>query len=77
MALTDDIIGAIELHSVKQVRGALDHGLDPNARIKGRSLVNWLTEMYSRGPGFARCLQVLLDRGAVLDDPVSGASSAE
>jgi len=70
MALSDDIIGAFEGHSVKQVRAALDRGLDPNARVKGRSLVNWLTEMYSRGPGFARCLQVLLDRGAVLDDPV-------
>lgn len=70
MALIDDIIGAFELHSVDEVRAALDRGLDPRAQDRGRSLVNWLTEMYSRGPGFAPCLQLLLERGAVLDDPV-------
>ena len=65
-----DILVAFELHSVDQVRAALDSGLDPCASIRGKSLVNWLTEMYSRGDNFAPCLRLLLDRGAVLDDPV-------
>src|SRR5215831_4562738 len=65
-----DIVVAIELHSVEQIREALDAGVDPRAPIRGRSPVNWLTEMYSRGDNFPKCLQLLLDRGAVLDDPV-------
>ncbi len=49
---------------------ALDAGLDAQTRIRGKSLVNWLTEMYSRGENFAKCLRLLVDRGAVLNDPV-------
>jgi hypothetical protein len=64
------ILGAIEEHSVDQLRAALDAGLDARAEVKGKPLVHWLTEMYSRGDGFSTCLRLLLDRGAVLDDPV-------
>ena len=67
----DDIIVAFELHSVEGVRAALDAGVDPGAPIRGKSPVSWLTEMYSRGDNFPKCLQLLLDRGAVLDDPVA------
>lgn len=42
-----DILDAIELHSVEQIRTTLEAGLDPRTRIEGKSLVNWLTEMYS------------------------------
>lgn len=66
----DDILCALELHAVEPLRVALDAGLDPNGRIRGKSIVNWLTEMYSRGDNFRVCLRLLLDRGAVLDDPV-------
>jgi ankyrin repeat protein len=66
----DDILVAIELHSVEQIGAALDAGVDPRAPIRDKSLVNWLTEMYSRGDDFSQCLRLLLDRGAVLDDPV-------
>jgi hypothetical protein len=66
----DDILVAIELHSVDQIRRALDGGLNPRALIQGKSLVTWLTEMYSRGDDFPKCLRLLLDRGAVLDDPL-------
>jgi hypothetical protein len=65
-----DILVALELHSVDQIRAALDAGLDPQAQVRCKSLVNWLTEMYSRGDEFPHCLRLLLDRGAVLDDPV-------
>lgn len=66
----DDILGALEVHSVDQLRAALDSGVDPNGRIRGKPIVHWLTEMYSRGDNFRVCLRLLLDRGAVLDDPV-------
>lgn len=65
-----DIVTACELHSVEQIRDALDAGLDPNALVRGKSSVTWLTEMYSRGENFPKCLRLLLDRGGVLDDPV-------
>lgn len=66
----NDIVVAIELHSVEQIQEALDAGVDARAPIRGKSPVTWLTEMYSRGDNFPKCLQLLLDRGAALDDPV-------
>ena len=66
----NDILEAIELHASDRIRAALENGLNSRTVIRGRSLVTWLTEMYSRGDGFAECLRVFLDHGAVLDDPV-------
>jgi len=65
-----DLLIAFELHSVEQIRAALDNGVDVRAPMRGKSPVNWLTEMYSRGDNFPKCLRLMLDRGAVLDDPV-------
>jgi hypothetical protein len=62
------ILGAFETHSVDEIRALLDAGLDVHAPIKGKSVVNSLTEMYSRSDAFPDCLRLLLDRGAVLDD---------
>jgi len=70
MTTTDDLLGAFELHSVDGIRAVLDAGLDLRAPVRGKSAVNWLTEMYSRSDDFPACLRLLLDRGAVLDDPV-------
>ena len=69
MADTDDLLIAFELHSAEQIRDILDAGLDPRAPIRGKSPVNWLLEMYARSAAFPPCLQLMLDRGAVLDDP--------
>jgi ankyrin repeat protein len=65
-----DILVAFEVHSLENIRAALDAGLDPRAPLRGKPLVHWLTEMYSRGDNFSKCLRLLLDRGAELDDPV-------
>ena len=70
MADADDLLIAFELHSVEQIRTVLDAGLDPRAPIRGKSPVNWLTEMYSRSNAFPECLRLMLARGAVLDDPL-------
>jgi hypothetical protein len=65
----DDLIGAFELHSVDHIRAALDAGLDVRAPIRGKPPIAWLTEMYTRSSAFPDCLRLLLDRGAVLEDP--------
>jgi len=65
-----DILVAFELLSPDQIRAALDAGIDPQTPIRGKLPINWLTEMYSRSDDFPKCLRILLDRGAVLDDPV-------
>jgi ankyrin repeat protein len=64
-----DLLVAFETHSVSKIKKILDAGLDAESVIKGRSLVNNLTVMYARSDDFPACLRLLLDRGAVLDDP--------
>jgi ankyrin repeat protein len=64
-----DLLVAFETHDVSTIRKILDAGFDARAVIKGRSLVNNLTVMYARSDDFPACLRLLLDRGAVLDDP--------
>ena len=70
MATNDELLTAFELHSADGIRSILDAGFDLRAPIRGKSPVSWLTEMYSRSPNFPECLRILLDRGAVLDDPL-------
>jgi len=65
----EELLVAFELHSVERIRAALDAGLDVRAPVRGKSLVNWLTEMYTRSDRFPGCLRLLIERGAVLDDP--------
>ena len=64
-----DLLCAFEVHSVQEIRAILDAGFDVHQPIKGKSIVNSLIEMYSRSDQFPACLRLLLDRGAVLDDP--------
>jgi hypothetical protein len=65
-----ELLIAFELHSVEQIQAVLDAGFDVQSTILGKSPVTWLTEMYSRSDSFPACLKLLLDRGAVLEDPV-------
>jgi len=67
-----NLLGAIEVHSVDEIRRILDEGFDVRALIKGKSVVAHLTEMYSRSDDFSDCLRLLLERGAQLDDPRIG-----
>jgi hypothetical protein len=66
----DELLVAFELHSVERIRAALDAGLDVRAPVADRSVVNSLIEMYTRSDRFSDCLRLLLERGAVLDDPL-------
>lgn len=65
-----ELLSAFETHAPARVRAVLDAGFDVNAPIDGKSPVNHLIEMYFRSDAFPACLRLLLERGAVLDDPV-------
>jgi hypothetical protein len=67
--LEDLFIGACETHAVDDLRAAVAGGLDPRAPIRGKSAMQWLTEMYARSDRFPLCVRLLLERGARLDDP--------
>lgn len=67
--LGEAFVGATEIHDLDRMRSLLDAGLSPRAKVRGKTLVRWLTEMYFRSDRFPSCLRLLLDRGAVLDDP--------
>jgi len=64
-----ELLGALETHDVDAIRAILDTGWDVRQPIKGKSIVTTLTEMYTRSDRFPACLRLLLERGAVLDDP--------
>jgi ankyrin repeat protein len=64
-----ELIYAFDVHSVEKVQEVLDAGLDPRVPIEGKTPINRLTEAYLRSDRFPDCLRLLLERGAVLDDP--------
>jgi len=65
-----DLLGAFEEHSPDGIREALAAGASPTEPIKGMRPIDSLIAMYLRSPRFAECLQVLLDAGASIDDPL-------
>jgi hypothetical protein len=65
-----ELLIAFELHSADGIRAILKAGLDLFDPIDGKPPVTRLTEMYFRSDRFPDCLRLLLERGAVLDDPV-------
>lgn len=67
--LASDLLVAFEVHSVEQIEEILNGGYDVHQPIEGKSPVNALIEMYFRSDRFPRCLQLLLERGAMLEDP--------
>ena len=62
---------ACELHSLDRLHAALAAGLDARAPIEGKGAITWLTEMYTRSDQFAACFRLLLEHGAVPDDPLT------
>lgn len=64
------LLEAFEVHSPKGIRDALTNGASPLALINGRKPIDHLIEAYLRSSRFADCLRVMLDAGAVIDDPV-------
>ena len=66
----EELLSAFDGHDTEAVRVALDAGADPCSEIRGKLPVNWLLEEYTRSDRLGDCLQLLFERGAVLDDPV-------
>ncbi len=64
-----ELLGAFEAHAVKDIQAILDDGCDVRQPIKGKSVINHFTEMYTRSDRFPDCLRLLLERGAALEDP--------
>jgi ankyrin repeat protein len=64
------LLDAFEAHSLTRIEAVLDAGFDIDAPLNGKSAVTSLVEMYYRSDDFPTCLQLLLDRGGRLDDPV-------
>lgn len=68
-ALARSFLDAVETHDAHALATLLAAGLDAASPVRGKLPVQWLLEMYLRSPRFAACLQLLLDRGACLEDP--------
>ena len=65
-----DLMGEFEVHSPAGIRALLAAGVSPTDPINGKRPVDALIEMYLRSARFAECLQILLDAGADLGDPL-------
>jgi len=70
MSVEADLLGAFEVHSPDGIRESLSAGASPTELIKGKRPVDCLIEGYLRSSSFAECLQVLLDAGASVGDPL-------
>ncbi len=63
------LLHAFEIHSIEGIREILCTGFDVTKPVDGKAPITYLTEMYFRSDRFPDCLRLLLERGAVLDDP--------
>src|SRR6185312_14156466 len=70
MSIESDFLEAFELHSPEAIRKSLAAGVSPTGLIDGKRPIDILIEMYTRSPKFAECLQVMLDAGATVGDPL-------
>ncbi len=70
MSTQADLLGAFETHSPAEIRKALEGGISPVDLIGGKRPIDCLIEMYSRSTQFAACIQVMLDAGATIGDPL-------
>jgi ankyrin repeat protein len=68
-APSSDLLLAFELHDPDRIRAILDAGFDLRTPIAGKPPIDSLIEMYTRSDRFPACLELLLDRGATLQDP--------
>ena len=70
MSLECDLLGAFEVHSPEEIRAVLKAGQSPVEPVKGKTPMACLIEMYLRSSRFRDCVRVLLEAGAVIEDPV-------
>jgi hypothetical protein len=70
MASPADLLEAFEEHSPAGIRDTLRAGVSATEPIKGAPPIDCLIAMYLRSPRFGECLQIMLDAGATIGDPL-------
>ena len=70
MSLEADLLGAFEEHSPDGIQSLLAAGVNPTKPINGKRPIDILIEMYLRSPRLAECLQIMLNAGAMVGDPL-------
>jgi hypothetical protein len=70
VSIEADLLGAFEEHSPDGIREVLAAGVSPTEPINGKRPIDSLVETYLRSPRFAECLQIMLDAGATVGDPL-------
>jgi hypothetical protein len=70
VSIEADLLGAFEEHSPDGIRELLAAGASATEPIKGTRPIDSLIGMYLRSPRFAECLQIMLDAGASIGDPL-------
>ncbi len=65
-----ELLSAFDGHHVERILAALDAGADACSPINGKLPVYWLLEEYTRSDRLPKCLSLLFERGAVMDDPL-------
>jgi hypothetical protein len=70
VSIEADLLGAFEEHSPDGIRESLAAGVSPTEPIQGKRPIDSLIEMYLRSARFAECLQVMLDAGATIGEPL-------
>jgi ankyrin repeat protein len=70
VSIEGDLLGAFEEHSPAGIRELLAAGVSPTRPINGTPPIDSLIGMYLRSPRFPECLQILLDAGASIGDPL-------
>lgn len=67
---SQDLRAAFDGHNVEGVRAALQAGADARRPVDGKLPIDWLVEEYFRSDELPRCLQLLLEHGAEMRDPL-------
>jgi hypothetical protein len=65
-----DLLEAFEVHSPEGIRKLLAEGVSPTEPIEGKRPIDCLIEGYLRSRQFAECLQIMLDAGGTIEDPL-------
>ena len=68
MDYLENIIEAIELHSVEGIKESFRNGISPNAIFRNEPLIYELTSEYTRSPRFRDCVRAFVDYGLELPD---------
>lgn len=69
-AVEQELLSAFDGHDVAAIRRALEAGADATSPVRGKKPIYWLLEEYARSDRLGECLELLLQSGAELDEPI-------